>query len=99
MDAMGSQPGLKSGDMNFASVRLKEQLESSFEGFPFLMRIRDSRGQEYEFGKGAHHWREDPLKIHLKSVKSEKVMVYLSGGSQTLLNGNAHVYRVYCQAK
>jgi hypothetical protein len=25
--------------------------------------------------------------------------VYLSGGSQTLLNGSAHVYRVYCQAK
>ncbi|GAG65540.1 unnamed protein product, partial [marine sediment metagenome] len=25
--------------------------------------------------------------------------VYLSGGSQTLLNGSTHVYRVYCQAK
>ena len=25
--------------------------------------------------------------------------VYLSGGSQSLLNGSAHVYRVYCQAK
>ena len=79
MDAIGSQPGLKSGDMNFASVRLKEQFESTFEDFPFLVHIRDSRGQEFEFGKGAHHWREEPLKIHLKSVKAEKVMVRLDG--------------------
>ena len=79
MDAMGSQAGPKSGDMNFASVRLKEQLESTFEDFPFLMRIKDSRGQEFELGKGAHHWREEPLKIHLKSVKAEKVTANLDG--------------------
>ena len=79
MDAIGSQPGLKSGDINFASVRLKEQFESTFEDFPFLVRIKDSRGQEFEFGKSAHHWREEPLNIHLKSVKAEKVTTNLDG--------------------
>jgi hypothetical protein len=79
MDAMGSQLSPKIGDMDFASVRLKEQLESTFEDLPFLMRIKDSRGQEFEFGKGVHHWREEPLKIHLKSVKAEKVTANLDG--------------------
>jgi cyclopropane-fatty-acyl-phospholipid synthase len=79
MDANGNQSGPKSADLNSASVRLMEQLESTFGEFPFLVHIKDSRGQEFEFGKGAQHWREESLKVHLKSVKAEKAMVRLDG--------------------
>lgn len=79
MDAIGGQSGSKSAGMDSASVHLMEQLESNFRDFPFLVHIRDSRGQEFEFGKDDHHWREQPLKIHLKSVKAEKVMARLDG--------------------
>jgi len=79
MDAIGSQPDPKSAGLNSASVRLKEQLEPTFGDFPFLVHIKDSRGQEIEFGKGARHWREEPLKIHLKSANAEKALVRLDG--------------------
>ena len=85
MDAMGSQQGSKSAGLNSASVRLKEQLEPTFGGFPFLVHIKDSRGQEIEFGKGARHWREEPQKIHLKSAKAEKALVSLDAGPMSRL--------------
>ena len=79
MDAIGGQSGPKSMDLNSASVRLREHFESTIGEFPFQVQIKDSRGQEFEFGKDAHHWREESLKVHLKSVKAEKAMVRLDG--------------------
>ena len=40
-----------------------------------------------------------PFLVHMGESGFRAWQVYLSGGSQTLLNGSAHVYRVYCQAK
>ena len=79
MDAIGGQSDSKSVGMDSTSVYLMEQLESNFGIFPFLVHITDSRGQAFEFGKGGYHCREQPLKIHLKSVKAEKVMARLDG--------------------
>jgi len=56
-----------------------ERLGSTFGEFLFLVHIKDSRGQEFEIGKDAYHWREEPLKIHLKSIKAEKAMARLDG--------------------
>ena len=78
MGVIGGQSETKSAGLNSASVCLMEQIESTFGEFPFLVLIKDSRGQEFDFGKGAQHWREEPLKIHLKSVKAEKAMVSMS---------------------
>ena len=39
------------------------------------------------------------MKEHMGESGFRAWQVYLSGGSQTLLNGNGHVYRVYCQSK
>lgn len=65
--------------MNSSSSRLFEQLRSRLEAFPFLIRVVDSRGRQAEFGKDDHHWREQPLTIHLKSVKAEKALGSLDG--------------------
>ena len=59
--------------------RLKNALESPFGGFPYLVRIRDSCGQEFEFGKGAQHWCEKPLVMHLKTPRAEKATARLDG--------------------
>jgi len=79
MEAMGGQSGPKSAGVNMASVRLMEALEAHFGDFPFLVHIEDSRGEKFELGKGGHHWRKQPLKIHLKSVKAEKAMAKPDG--------------------
>ena len=72
MSTIGRQSGSKNEGLNSDSVRLREQLSSTFGEFPFLVHMGE---------RGFRAWQ-----------------VYLSGGSQTLLNGNVHVYRVYCQA-
>ena len=44
-------------------------------------------------------FKANKMKEHMGESGIQAWQVYLSGGSQTLLNGSAHVYRVYCQAK
>ena len=79
MDVVGGQADSKIAVTSSASVRLEEQINSAFGKFPFLVHITDARGHEFEFGKDEHHWRDEPLKVHLKTVKAEKAMAGLDG--------------------
>jgi cyclopropane-fatty-acyl-phospholipid synthase len=42
--------------------------------------------------------KANEMKEHMEESDFRAWQVYLSGGSQTLLNGSTHVYRVHCQA-
>lgn len=42
--------------------------------------------------------KADEMKEHMGEDGFRAWQVYLAGGSQSLLNGSGHVYRVYCQA-
>lgn len=79
MDAIRGQPGPEDAKLSSSSVRLFEQLRPRLAAFPFQIQVLDSRGRQAEFGKDNHHWREQPLIIHVKSVKAEKALGKLDG--------------------
>ena len=79
MGVVGGQADSKSAVTNSASIRLMGQINSAFGKFPFLVHVTDSRGNKFEFGKRDQHWRNEHLKIHLKTVKAEKAMAGLDG--------------------
>lgn len=76
---MGEKPDPAPAGKSNASLRLKETLEKHFAGFPYLVSIKDARGQVFELGKGGRHWRNQPLNIHLKTLEAETSMARLDG--------------------
>lgn len=61
------------------SNKLRQALESPLGDFRYLVRIRDSRGQQFDLGKGAQHWYGQPLTILIKTPRAEKAIARLDG--------------------
>ncbi len=94
MGVIRGQSETKSAGLNSASVRLMEQLGSTFSFSNYFAPDRSIYSAMYE----RMMTKANEMKEHMEESDFRAWQVYLSGGSQTLLNGSAHVYRVYCQA-
>jgi hypothetical protein len=59
--------------------RLHARLVSTFEEFPYLVRVRDWNGYEFEFGGRKTHWSRQPLYIHIKTAAAGRDASALNG--------------------
>lgn len=58
---------------------LQARVRAAFSDFPFLVRVRDWDGHEFEFGGETAHWLKQPLCIHIKNAAAGKDAANLDG--------------------
>ena len=61
------------------AVRLKGFVENLLVEFPYEIIFKDWVGNEYSVGLGRRHWRNEPLRIHIKTEAAAKDLLSLRG--------------------